>query len=174
MILRPSDIAPSSEVDWAKRMFTAPILVIKSKAPAPVWEQLIGAAKESGHAEKTPRVSRKSLCYAVDRVPPPSAYVLNLSEPVSLFIDFAVKRNSIGYKAVEHVVGHSRAFLRVLVFRADPGASAPSVARCHGSTPEVLSDRFGARRSFSSIRGRSAVYSADLRFSLTDFGRALL
>ena len=151
------------------------ILVIKSKVPAPIWEQLIGAAKESGHAEKTTRVIRKSLCYAVDRVPPPSAYVLNLSEPVSLFIDFAVKRDSIGYEAVEHVVGHRKScFLRVLVFRADPGASAPSVARCYSSTPEVLSDRFGARRSFSSIRGRSPVYSADLRFSLTGFGRPLL
>lgn len=101
-------------------MFTAPILVLKSNAPAPVWEQLIGAAKESGHAEKTTRVIRKSLCYAVDRVPPPSAYVLNLSEPVSLFIDFAVKRDSIGYEAVEHVVGHSRAFFAFLFSALTP------------------------------------------------------
>jgi hypothetical protein len=94
--------------------------VIKSKAPAPIWDQLIGAAENSGHAEKTALIIQQSPDHAAQRVPAPSGCVLNLSEPVSLFIDFAVKRDSIGYEAVEYVAGHSRVFFAFLFSALTP------------------------------------------------------
>ena len=99
------------------KAWPASFLIFSVAFPSSIFTFSVGAGKLT-------RTMQPSLPSAVQRLPPLSVdasspsrlralgdeFRFEFFESLGLFVDFAIERDSFGHQALEHVVGHGRAF----------------------------------------------------------------